>query len=98
MTRSASIATEAHDPIQPEIMVLAAAAYASIGPATVQRDRVDYISAIAESWKEQTLLNVAGHSCTRGDRNVIAAEVGDIAQVVHASAASDPRYTNIHHR
>jgi len=39
-------------------MVLAAAGCASIGPATVQRDRVDYISAIAESWKEQTLLNV----------------------------------------
>ena len=40
------------------LMVLAAAGCASIGPATVQRDRVDYISAIAESWKEQTLLNV----------------------------------------
>jgi hypothetical protein len=39
-------------------MVLAAAGCASIGPTTVQRDRVDYISAIAESWKEQTLLNV----------------------------------------
>ena len=39
-------------------MVLAAAGCASIGPATVQRDRVDYISAIAKSWKEQTLLNV----------------------------------------
>ena len=30
-------------------MVLVAAGCASIGPATVQRDRVDYISAIAES-------------------------------------------------
>ena len=40
------------------LMVLAAAGCASLGPATVQRDRVDYISAIAESWKEQTLLNV----------------------------------------
>ena len=40
------------------LMVLAAAGCASIGPATVQRDRADYISAIAESWKEQTLLNV----------------------------------------
>ena len=39
-------------------MVLAATGCASIGPATVQHDRVDYISAIAESWKEQTLLNV----------------------------------------
>ena len=40
------------------LMVLAATGCASIGPATVQHDRVDYISAIAESWKEQTLLNV----------------------------------------
>ena len=40
------------------LMVLAAAGCASLGPATVQRDRVDYVSAIAESWKEQTLLNV----------------------------------------
>src|ERR1700733_5283443 len=40
------------------LMVLSAAGCASLGPATVQRDRVDYISAIAESWKEQTLLNV----------------------------------------
>jgi hypothetical protein len=31
---------------------------ASIGPGTVPRDRVDYITALADSWKEQTLLNV----------------------------------------
>lgn len=31
---------------------------ASIGPGSVVRDRVDYVTAIAESWKEQTLLNV----------------------------------------
>jgi hypothetical protein len=30
----------------------------SIGPASVQRDRLDYADAIAGSWREQTLLNI----------------------------------------
>ena len=30
----------------------------SIGPATVPHDRIDYASAIGNSWKEQTLLNI----------------------------------------
>src|SRR4051812_25940025 len=30
----------------------------SIGPGTVPRDRSDYASSIAESWKRQTLLNI----------------------------------------
>ena len=29
-----------------------------IGPKTVAVDRFDYSTAIAESWKEQTLLNI----------------------------------------
>ena len=29
-----------------------------IGPATVSRDRFDYNTAISDSWKEQTLLNI----------------------------------------
>ena len=30
----------------------------AIGPQTVARDRFDYVSAISDSWKRQTLLNL----------------------------------------
>ena len=30
----------------------------SIGPSSVNRDRFDYITAISDSWKQQTLLNI----------------------------------------
>src|SRR5580693_2866398 len=34
------------------------AACSSIGPATVSRDRVDYVNAIGTSWERETLLNI----------------------------------------
>jgi hypothetical protein len=40
------------------LLLLGAGGCNSIGPGSVPRDRTDYISAIGESWKEQTLLNV----------------------------------------
>jgi hypothetical protein len=40
------------------ITVAALASCAHVGPKTVLVDRVDYGATIAESWKEQTLLNI----------------------------------------
>src|SRR5262245_38262141 len=39
-------------------VALCAAACASIGPATIGHDRLDYGNAIGGTWKEQTLLNI----------------------------------------
>ncbi len=39
-------------------LLLALIGCSSIGPAVISRDRTDYLSSIADSWKQQTLLNV----------------------------------------
>src|SRR5271167_1169371 len=40
------------------LALLGASGCASFGPWSVERDRFDYIQAIATSWKQQTLLNI----------------------------------------
>ena len=40
------------------LLGLAVAACGGVGPDTVSRDRIDYATAIGNSWKEQTLLNL----------------------------------------
>src|SRR5215831_2782536 len=55
---------------------LAVAACGSIGPVTVSHDRIDYATAIGNSWKEQTLLNLV--KLRYGDMPVFL----EVAQVV----------------
>jgi hypothetical protein len=40
------------------VLTFSVGACTSIGPGTVPHDRIDYASAIGNSWKEQTLLNI----------------------------------------
>lgn len=40
------------------LLGLVLAGCSSIGPGTVARDRVDYVGAMSDSWKQQTLLNI----------------------------------------
>jgi hypothetical protein len=42
----------------PLLAVLGVSGCASFGPTSVDRDRFDYVQAIATSWKQQTLFNI----------------------------------------
>jgi hypothetical protein len=56
--RHRAIARRSVRPLGAAVLALALAGCASVGPGTVAVDRFDYSSAIADSWKEQTLLNI----------------------------------------
>jgi hypothetical protein len=58
------------------IATLAVTACASVGPTTVPRDRIDYGTAIGDSWKQQTLLNIV--KLRYGDMPIFL----EIAQVI----------------
>lgn len=40
------------------LLMIGSSGCASIGPRTIVRDRFDYVTAISDSWKSQTLLNL----------------------------------------
>jgi hypothetical protein len=40
------------------LLAVSALSCRSIGPSTVPRDRIDYVTSIGNSWKQQTLLNI----------------------------------------
>ena len=42
----------------PVLLVLQIIGCSSIGPTVIPRDRTEYLSSIADSWKEQTLLDI----------------------------------------
>ena len=58
------------------LIAFALSACTSVGPATVPRDRIDYGTAIGDSWKQQTLLNIV--KLRYGDMPIFL----EIAQVI----------------
>lgn len=60
------------------LVALVVCACSAIGPPTVERDRSDYATAIGESWKHQTLLNIV--KLRYGDFPVFL----EVAQVIAA--------------
>src|SRR5512135_3751184 len=72
------------------LIAIAVCACSSIGPPTVPRDRVDYITAIGESWKQQTLLNIV--KLRYGDFPILLEIAQVIAGYQFQSTVEVPRY------
>ena len=45
-------------PVVAFALFFVAAGCRSVGPATLNQDRMDYVSALSDSWKNQMLLNL----------------------------------------
>jgi hypothetical protein len=63
-------------------------ACASVGPGTVPRDRIDYLGAMGDSWKEQTLLNIV--RLRYGDAPVFL----DVSSVISSYALQGQAFAN----
>ena len=58
------------------LVALVVCGCSSVGPGSVPRDRIDYATAIGDSWKQQTLLNIV--KLRYGDMPIFL----EIAQVI----------------
>jgi hypothetical protein len=72
------------------LMTFLVAGCVSIGPGTVPHDRIDYASAIGNSWKEQTLLNIV--KLRYGDMPIFL-EVGQVVAGYQLQSAVSGSFT-----